>query len=76
MKNNLLIKKLAEASDTILELQSNNKESTSKLIKQQIVKPFKVESFNILSKKYLLELEAKKNAISIKFRETQNQSCH
>ena len=38
--NNLLIKKLAEASDTILGLQSNNREVSSKQIKQQIVTPY------------------------------------
>lgn len=58
--NNLLFKKLAEASDTILDLQSNNKEVSSKQIKQQIVTPYGEESFNSVSKKYLEELEKNK----------------
>lgn len=58
--NNLLVKKLAEASDTVIELQSNHKEFSSKQIKKQIVKPFDEESFNSVSKKYLSELEANK----------------
>ena len=58
--NNLLVKKLAEASDTVLELQSNHKEFSSKQIKKQIVKPFDEESFNSVSKKYLSELEVNK----------------
>jgi integrase len=58
--NNLLIKKLAEASDTILDLQSNNKEVSSKQIKQQIVTPYGEESFNSVSKRYLEELENNK----------------
>lgn len=56
--NNLLVKKLSEASDTVIELQSNHKEFSSRQIKKQIVKPFNEESFNSISKKYLLELEA------------------
>ncbi|PQJ76541.1 site-specific integrase [Polaribacter glomeratus] len=58
--NNLLIKKLAEASDTVIELQSNHKEFSSKQIKKQIVKPFENESFNNISKQFMLELEANK----------------
>ena len=56
--NNLLVKKLAEASDTIIELQSNQKEFSSKQIKKEIVKPFNELSFNSVSKKYLSELKA------------------
>ena len=55
--NNLLAKKLAEASDTIIDLQTNHKEVSSKQIKRQIVKPFGEESFNSVSKQYLLDLE-------------------
>jgi integrase/recombinase XerD len=58
--NNLLVKKLAEASDTIIDLQSNNKEVSSKQIKKQLAKPFGEESFNSVSKKYLSELETNK----------------
>ncbi len=56
--NNLLAKKLAEASDTIIDLQTNHKEVSSKQIKKQIVKPFGEESFNSIGKRYLLDLEA------------------
>ncbi len=58
--NNLLAKKLSEASDTVIELQSNHKEFSSKQIKKQIVKPSEEESFNSVSKQYLLELEENK----------------
>jgi integrase len=58
--NNLLVKKLSEASDTVLELQSNHKEFSSKQIKKQIVRPSEEESFNNVSKQYLLELEENK----------------
>ncbi len=58
--NNLLIKKLAEASDTVIDLQSNQKEFSSRQIKKQIVKPNEEESFNSISEKYLSELEANK----------------
>ncbi|MCI2229958.1 site-specific integrase [Polaribacter sp. MSW13] len=58
--NNMLVKKLAEASDTVIELQTTHKEFSSKQIKKQIVKPNEEESFNTISKNFLLELEANK----------------
>lgn len=58
--NNLIAKKVAEASDTIIDLQSNNKELSTKQIKRQITKPFGEESFNSVSQKYLSELETNK----------------
>jgi integrase/recombinase XerD len=58
--NNVLTKKLSEASDTILDLQSNHNEVSSKQIKKQLAKPFGEESFNSLSKRYLSELEKNK----------------
>jgi len=58
--NNLIAKKLAEASDTIIDLQSNNKELSTKQIKRQITKPFGEESFNSVSLKYLTDLEVNK----------------
>ena len=38
--NNLLVKKLAQASDTVIELQSNHKEFSSRQIKKQIVSEY------------------------------------
>jgi integrase/recombinase XerD len=58
--NNLIAKKLAEASETIINLQTNNKELSSKQIKRQITKPNGEESFNSVSQKYLSELEINK----------------
>ncbi|KGL62338.1 site-specific integrase [Polaribacter sp. Hel1_85] len=55
--NNLLIKKLAEASETVLELQAKNKDFSTKHIKRSIVKPQGSETFNSLGKRFLDELQ-------------------
>ena len=53
--NNVLTKKLSEASDTILDLQSNHNEVSSKQIKKHLAKPFGEESFNSLSKVFFYQ---------------------
>lgn len=58
--NNLLTKKLSEFSDTLLDLQSTNKEVSSKQIKRQLVRPLSKESFNTVSARHLADLEANK----------------
>lgn len=58
--NNLLAKKLSEYGATILDLQSNDKEVSSKQIKKQLVSPSGKENFNTVSAQYLIELEANK----------------
>lgn len=55
--NNYLIKKLSEVSDTVLDLQSKNKDFSSKEIKKIIVKPLGEETFNTISKRFLQGLE-------------------
>jgi integrase/recombinase XerD len=58
--NNLLMSKLSEASKTVLDLQSNNQEFSSKEIKKSIVKSIGEETFNSVSKRFLEELEENK----------------
>jgi len=54
--NNLLIKKLSEASKTVIDLQSSNQDFSSKEIKKSIVKPLGEETFNSVGKRFLEEL--------------------
>lgn len=54
--NNLLLKKLSEASKTVIDLQSSNRDFSSKEIKKSIVKPLGEETFNSVSKRFLEEL--------------------
>lgn len=54
--NNLLLKKLSEASKTVIDLQSSNQDFSSKEIKKSIVKPLGEETFNSVSKRFLEEL--------------------
>lgn len=54
--NNLLLNKLHEASNTIIDLQSSNQDFSSKEIKKSILKPLGEETFNSLSKRFLEEL--------------------
>jgi integrase/recombinase XerD len=58
--NNLLILKLSEANRTIIDLQSNKTDFSSKEIKKSIVKPLGEETFNTLSKRFLDELKENK----------------
>jgi site-specific recombinase XerD len=58
--NNLLLKKISEASNTSIDLQSKNQNFSSKEIKRNIVKPLGEETFNTVSKRFLEELEQNK----------------
>ena len=58
--NNLLLKKLSEASKTAMDLQSDDKSYSLTEIKKSIVKPLGEETFNTVSKRFLEELEQNK----------------
>ena len=55
--NNLLIKKLSEVSEKLIELQSKNKDISSKQIKNKIYAPLQSGSFLEISQDFLNELE-------------------
>jgi len=55
--NNLLIKKLAEANQTLIDLQTHQNDISSKQIKQEIATPLTKTSFKEIADKYLDSLE-------------------
>lgn len=55
--NNLLIKKLADANQTLIDLQTHKTEISSKQIKKEIATPLSNTSFKELADKYLDNLE-------------------
>ncbi len=55
--NNFLIVKLAEANKTLLDLESENKVTSSKQVKKEITDPISNKSFNEVSQDYIKELE-------------------
>ncbi|MEQ8470048.1 MAG: site-specific integrase [Marinoscillum sp.] len=55
--NNLILKKVAEANDKLLELESTEKRVSSSVVKQHIRKEYKNTSFFILADKYIQNLE-------------------
>lgn len=55
--NNLIAKKLAEANQTLLDLQASDNAISSSQIKQEISNPVSKKSFNELAEQYLKELE-------------------
>lgn len=57
--NSLIAKKLAEANETLIELQSNDNDVSSKQIKQEINQSLTKGSFNDVAQEYLYELESR-----------------
>lgn len=55
--NNLLIKKLAEVNQTLIDLQTHKNDISSKQIKKEIATPLSTISFKEISDKYLDNLE-------------------
>ncbi len=55
--NNLLIKKLAEANQTLIDLQTHKNDISSKQIKKEIAAPLSKSSFKEIADKYLDNLE-------------------
>ena len=55
--NNLLVKKLAEANQTLIDLQTHQNDITSKQIKQEIATPLTKTSFKEIADNYLDNLE-------------------
>ncbi|WP_373518768.1 phage integrase SAM-like domain-containing protein [Pricia sp.] len=55
--NNLLINKLAEANQTLIDLQTHKNDISSKQIKKEIASPLSKTSFKDIADKYLDELE-------------------
>ncbi|TLF45272.1 site-specific integrase [Maribacter aurantiacus] len=55
--NNLLIKKLAEANQTLIDLQTHKKDVSTKQIKKEIASPIAKTSFKEIADNYLRELE-------------------
>ena len=55
--NNLLIKKLAEANQTLIDLQTHKNDVSSKQIKKEIAAPLSKTSFKEVADKYLDDLE-------------------
>lgn len=55
--NNLLINKLAEANQTLIDLQTHKNDISSKQIKKEIATPLSKTSFKEISDKYLDNLE-------------------
>lgn len=58
--NNFLIKKLAEANKTFLDLEAADKVISSKQVKKEITHPLSNKSFNDVAQTYLTELEDNK----------------
>lgn len=58
--NNFLDKKLAQLSATLLDLQSHDKDVSSKQIKTQVIKHNGKENFYTVSQRYLAELDTHK----------------
>ncbi len=55
--NNLLINKLAEANQTLIDLQTHKNDISSKQIKKEIAAPLSKTSFKEMADKYLYDLE-------------------
>lgn len=55
--NNLLINKLAEANQTLIDLQTHKNDISSKQIKKEIAAPLSKTSFKEMADKYLDDLE-------------------
>ena len=55
--NNLLVNKLAEANQTLIDLQTHKNDISSKQIKKEIATPLTKTSFKEIADKYLEELE-------------------
>ncbi len=55
--NNLLIHKLAEANQTLIDLQTHKNDISSKQVKKEIAAPLSKTSFKEIADKYLDELE-------------------
>jgi len=55
--NNLLLKKLAEANQTLIDLQTHKNDISSKQIKREIATPLSKTSFKEIADKYLDNLE-------------------
>lgn len=55
--NNLIIQKLAEANQTLIDLETEKKAISSKSIKDEIVVPLTQTTFNQVAQSYLDELE-------------------
>ncbi|WP_417197868.1 Arm DNA-binding domain-containing protein, partial [Bizionia sp.] len=55
--NNLLVKKLAEPNQTLIDLQTHQNDITSKQIKQEIATPLTKTSFKEIADNYLDNLE-------------------
>ncbi|WP_303316841.1 site-specific integrase [Flavivirga abyssicola] len=55
--NNLLLKKLAEANQTLIDLETQKNQVSSKQIKKEIVAPLTKTSFKEIADEYLNELE-------------------
>lgn len=55
--NNLISSKLAEANNVLIDLQSNDKDISSKQIKNEISKSSSSKTFGALSQEYLIELK-------------------
>jgi len=58
--NNFLVKKLAEANKTLLDLESEDKFISSKQVKKEITDPLTSKSFNEVAQVYLKEIEDNK----------------
>ncbi|MEO1033410.1 MAG: site-specific integrase [Bacteroidota bacterium] len=56
--NNLLITKLAEANNTLIDLEVDKRDLSSRYIKKEVKTPLKNKSFNEVSANYLKDLES------------------
>ncbi|OUS00378.1 recombinase [Flavobacteriales bacterium 33_180_T64] len=55
--NNLLLTKLSEANNTLIDLETNKKDSSANHIKQEVVSPLTNKSFNEVAREFLNDLQ-------------------
>lgn len=55
--NNLLLAKLSEANNTLIDLETHKKDSSASHIKKEVVAPLVNKSFNDVAKEFLNDLE-------------------